>query len=123
MANKAQHHLIDQIRQEWRVGRPIGEQSGAIIALRHSVAKLDDLKRLLDTLRQVESTALLDRELVAECWSIPYYFRGFVQGGAFNGDLKAELARIELQIVVELHRILGTPREIGEGSPNPLGGN
>lgn len=109
-----QQRLLDDIRREWRVGRAGDDQDGCIIALRRNNAKLEDLGRLLDTLRQVESDELLDRKLVAECWSIPYYLRGFAQAAAFDPAVRAQLARIELQIVVELQRILGIPREIGD---------
>ncbi|ANP44477.1 hypothetical protein [Candidatus Viadribacter manganicus] len=104
--------LLDDIRSGWRIGRPGSDQEGCITALRHNDARIADIERLLDVLRKIEPSDQLDRALVAECWSLPYYMRGFVQASSFDEGVKAQLGRLELAIVVELQRILGVPREV-----------
>lgn len=95
--------------------------SGSIIELRYARADIQGLREVLAALRRIEPAAQLDRELVAELWGIPYYMSAFIRAGKFTGDIKTELLALQQQLVVELHRILGTPQQIEGTVPPPLG--
>jgi hypothetical protein len=92
------------------------DSSGSIISLRWRRPDIEGLEELLETLRSIPTSEMLSRELVAECWAIPYYVRGFKQIAGLDAGASDNVARIEKAIVVELHRILGTPREIGQAA-------
>lgn len=108
---------LEVIRAAWCVSPPQNADSGSIIALKHARADIDGLRQVLAALERIQSAEQLPRELVAELWGLPYYMGAFIGAGQFQGAVKAELLALQQQFVVELHRILGTPRQIENAIP------
>jgi hypothetical protein len=102
-------HLLEVARAAWAMPSEDWSADGPVMKLRHRIVDFDGLEALLAALRGYHPDGPVPQEIVAEIWGLPFYLTIWTQSVEHRDGAQPRLHQIIHDIVVELHRLLGTP--------------